>query len=142
MGSLLDTNHSWSVVKKIKKVNEMGKNVLLLLITFLMLIACSYQSIDGKWDRFENGGKITLNFQKGILVLDGTTPDGEYFPSAMTAEYHTSNNILRFLNDGGTGVYAEPSQFEYKITGNTMVLIALNASARFTLLEGRYTRTR
>jgi hypothetical protein len=120
----------------------LGKNLFLMVFfIFFCKVFCYSQNIRGQWEKNLNGLKIVLIFYEDQMEVGAIYPNGErYFPG-IGIEYFASNNQL-IIFDYGTGIYAEPPKYEYYISGNTLALIALNISARVSLMEGKYTRVR
>ena len=134
------------MTEKINIIVSIGKKPLFLVLFFMFSsVFCFSQSITGRWERNIEGGKMIIIissngiFEAGVISSDGKE---RYFPPELKFEYFASNNILRFLVVGGTGRYAEPSRYEYHVEGNTLILIALNDSARVSNLQGRWAKSR
>jgi hypothetical protein len=129
------------MVKKEKRW-LLDKNIILMILIFVFCsVFCYSQNIRGQWEQNINGGKIILIFYEDKIEFGAIYPNGEsYFPD-IGIEYFASKNQL-IIFDYGTGIYSDPPKFEYYINGNTLALIALNASAKVAFIEGKYTRIR
>ena len=119
---------------------SLGKKSIFVLLFIFFSIFCYSQNINGQWERDINGNKVILIFNDGLFEFGTVSTNGTRNFPGFKAEYMASNNILTFLNSGGTGIYAESMKFQYQINGNILLLQALNANARVAMIEGRYTR--
>ena len=117
----------------------MKKVMFAMFFLVLGSVFCYSQNITGQWEREINKGKFILNFTKDYFELKVIFSDGSSKTSPKI-EYFISNGVLIIFDIGGTGIYAAPNKYEYYINGNVLALVPLNAGARFSSLEGKYTR--
>ena len=114
-----------------------------MFVVFLLVLGsvfCYSQNIIGRWEQTNENGRMILIFEAEYFGMEIILNNGQRQSTGLIVPYFVSNNILRFLGDSGTGIYAEPARFEVHRNGNTLVLIALNANAIIAQIEGRYTR--